>query len=331
MAQLTQMTLISVEELESRLGVRKFPAYIAACELVFQQKILRAADEILSRPGVRAIFVSGPTASGKTTFSDRLARMLTKRGRPTRVLSLDDYYRTVSVHRDAQGRPDYETIDMLDTEAMVADFSALFAGRSVRLPFFDFVRRRRVMHPDKVIRLAADHLIIIEGLHGLSEHIIGHLPLPQVFGVFIMPWCTLLDGRQLLGSRDLRMLRRISRDVLHRGSTALSTIDYWPMIDQTEAHFFPPYLARADLYINSSLAYEFCIVPPLAAAKIEASLRQYRLGVLPGSIYLEDGQSYADLTAAVAEAELLLDNCSRLPTADLSMVPPDSILQEFIR
>ncbi|MDW7657080.1 MAG: hypothetical protein SCM11_07890 [Bacillota bacterium] len=330
MAQLTQMTLISIEDLESQLGVRKFPAFVAACEADFQHKIMRTADRIMSQTDIRAIFVSGPTASGKTTFSDRLARVLTKCGRPTRVLSLDDYYMTVTVHHDALGRPDYETIDMLDTDAMVMDFNALFAGQAVHLPTFDFVRRHRVMRPEKKIRLAADDLIIIEGLHGLSELIIGHLPPSQVFGVFIMPWCTLLDGRQLLGSRDLRMLRRISRDVMHRGSTALSTIDYWPMIDHTEAHFFPPYLARADEYVNSSLAYEFCIIPPLAAARIEQSLRQYLQGSLPGSIYLQDGQSYADLPAAVAEAEELLAACSRLPAADLSIVPPESILQEFI-
>lgn len=331
MAQLTQMSLVSIEYLEGQLGVRKFPAFVSACETAFQQKIKLTAEQILGRQGVRAIFVSGPTASGKTTFSDRLARILTQRGRPTRVLSLDDYYMTVTVRHDAQGRPDYETIDMLDTDAMVADFNDLFAGQSVQLPTFDFVRRCRVMRPEKMIRLAADDLIVIEGLHGLSERIIGHLPPSQVFGVFIMPWCTLLDGRQLLGSRDIRMLRRISRDVLHRGSTALSTIDYWPMIDHTEAHFFPPYLARADAYINSSLAYEFCIIPPLATARIKQSLQQHRQGILPGSIYLQDGLSYADLSAAVAEAEELLAACSRLPAADLSIVPPDSILQEFIR
>jgi uridine kinase len=331
MAQLTQMSLISIEYLESQLGVRKFPAFVEACEAAFQQKIILTAERILSRQDIRAIFVSGPTASGKTTFSDRLAQLLTRRSRPTRVLSLDDYYTTVTVHHDAQGRPDYETIDMLDTDAMVTDFNTLFSGQPVQLPTFDFVRRCRVIRPEKMIHLAADDLVVIEGLHGLSERIIGHLPPAQVFGVFIMPWCTLLDGRQLLGSRDLRMLRRISRDVMHRGSTALSTIDYWPMIDHTEAHFFPPYLARADEYINSSLAYEFCIIPHLATARIEQSLRLYRQGTLPGSIYLQDGLSYADLSAAVAEAEELLSACSRLPEADLSIVPPESILQEFIR
>jgi len=331
MAQLTQMFIITIEELEEQLGASKFPRFIRQCEGAFQLKIERACQQILARHEVQAIFVSGPTASGKTTFSDRLARALTGAGRPTRVLSLDDYYHTTTVHRDTQGRPDYETIDMLDIKAMIDDFTGLFGGETVRLPTFDFVRRQRVFEPHKVFRLSEQDLVVIEGLHGLSDQIIGHLPERHVFGIFIMPWCTFLDGRQLLGSKDMRMLRRISRDVLHRGSTALSTIDYWPMIDHTEEHFFPPYLARADLYINSCLPYEFCIVPPLAAARIKESLERFDQGTLPPSVYMQSERGYADLPQAVSEARELLAACARLPQADLSLVPPQSILQEFIR
>lgn len=330
MAELTSMILISVEDLEEKLGVRDFPKYVNQCEQVFQDRIAQIADRIIHQPEVRAIFVSGPTASGKTTFSDRLARCLHRAGHPTRILSLDDYYSTRTINFDEHGRPDFETIDMLDTENLVRDLSALFKGQTVQLPTFDFVLRRRMIRPDKRIRLAKEDLIVIEGLHGLSDLVFSHLPREQVFGVFIMPWGTLLDSRQLIGSRNLRVLRRIARDVMHRGSTALSTIDYWPMIDRTEQHFFPPYLARADEYINSCLPYEFCIVPPIAARFIEESLRRYEKGCLPQSIYMQGDRHYADLDATVDEARELLDACARLPSADRAIVPPQSILQEFI-
>jgi hypothetical protein len=173
--------------------------------------------------------------------------------------------------------------------------------------------------------------MLVEGLHGLSDLIAGQLPREQCLGVFIMPWCTLLDGRQLLGSRDLRILRRISRDVLHRGSTALSTLDYWPMIDRTEQQFFPQYLQRADEYVNSCLTYEFCVVAPLAAAQMAHSLEQYEMGRLPGSIYRQNQQGYADLPTAVAEARHLLQACELIPSADRTIVPALSILNEFIR
>lgn len=330
MAELTRMTMISIGELEHNLGVQKLPQFVMACELGFQQQIARIADRIISRADIQAVFVSGPTASGKTTFADRLTRLLTAAGRPTRQISLDDYYKVSAVAYDQQGRPDYESINMLDTDRIVGDFAALLAGKTVQLPTFDFVRRRQIDLPEKRLYLKSGDLILVEGLHGLSDLVAGQLPRRQIYGIFIMPWCTLLDGRQLLGSRDLRILRRISRDVLHRGSTALSTLDYWPMIDHTEQQFFPAYLARADVYVNSCLAYEFCVVPPLAAAQIANSLEQYEIGRLPGSIYLENRLGYADLPAAVAEARVLLRACDRIPSMDNKIVPDQSIIREFI-
>ncbi|MEA4890873.1 MAG: hypothetical protein VB070_15560 [Clostridiaceae bacterium] len=330
MAELTKMIRVSIGELEDQLGVQKWPLYARACEQVFQDRIGRIAGRIAAEPEIRAVFVSGPTASGKTTFADRLAQALYSAGRRTRLISLDDYYKTGDILFDSQGRPDYESIDTLETDHMVSDFAALLAGRTVQLPTFDFVQRRQIVLPEKKIVLDDGDLILVEGLHGLSGLVAGHLPRRQILGIFIMPWCTLLDGRQLLGSRDLRILRRISRDVLHRGSTALSTLDYWPMIDQTEQQFFPPYLARADEYVNSCLPYEFCVVAPLAAAQIRASLEQYELGWLPGSIYRNNQQGYADLPSAVEEARDLLKACRRIPVADTGIVPEQSILREFI-
>ena len=331
LAQLLNMNIISIGELESQLGVSKWPRYIASCEAAFQNRIGQIADRILADSRIRAVFVSGPTASGKTTFSGHLARLLSDNGRPTRVLSLDDYYHTLIDRFDEKGRPDFESINTLDTALMAADFSSLLAGGSVQLPSFDFVTRARFCEPAKRITLQENDIFLAEGLHGLSDQVAGQLRREQYLGVFIMPWCTLLDGRQLLGSRDLRILRRISRDVLHRGSTALSTLDYWPMIDRTEQVFFPQYLARADEYVNSCLAYEFSVIAPLAARQIEESLEKYETGQLPGSIYRRGHQGYADLPAAVAEARGLLNACERIPSADRSVVPATSILNEFIQ
>ena len=90
MAELTQMKIVSVEELENQLGVNKWPHYVKSCEEMFQKRISEIAMCILRLNEVKAVFVSGPTASGKTTFSDRLAKVLTSRGRRTRIISLDD-------------------------------------------------------------------------------------------------------------------------------------------------------------------------------------------------------------------------------------------------
>lgn len=329
MAELKQMIIISIEELENQLGVSKLPRFVSSCEAAFQARIRQIADLVLTQQ-IRAVFVSGPTASGKTTFTGSLSRLLAENGRPARLISLDDYYNISAGTYDDKGRPDFESIDILDTQQMVEDFTGLMAGRTVQLPAFDFIERKRLFYPENLVSLQPNELLLVEGLHGLSSKIAGQLPRESYLGVFIMPWCTLLSDRQLLGSRDLRILRRISRDVLHRGSTALATMDYWPMIDRTEQQFFPAYLARADEYVNSCLAYEFGVIAPLAAAQLALSLDQYENGTLPGSRYRVGQIGYADLPVAVAEARSLVRNCSRIPATDRSIVPPGSILNEFI-
>lgn len=330
MAQLNKMTILSIEDLEEALGVSKFKQYVALCEANFERQLIDVVKTASENLEIKAIFVSGPTSSGKTTFSRRLAHAVSDSGRQASVVSLDDYYNVKSIRYDAWGRPDFESLDTLDVELMASQFTDLLAGRSVSLPVFDFVKRSRSFPPDRQLILKDKDLLIVEGLHGLHESISGRLPKSAWLGVFIMPWCSLLDGRQLLGSRDLRMLRRISRDVVHRGSTALSTIDYWPMIDSTEQEFFPTYLKRADVYINSCLSYEFCVIAPKAYQQIQISLQQYEDDTLPGSIYLNGRGGYADLDSALAEARLLAEACRHIPMIDHLEIPAESILCEFV-
>lgn len=330
MAQLTGLKVITVEALEEELGVLRLPRFVQACEQDFLDRVAAVADTIASRYEIDAVFISGPTSSGKTTFSARLTGHLAERGRIAHVISLDDYYRIDAIRYDPCGRPDFESIDTLETDLLAENLQSLLSGEATLIPIFDFKSRRRILDPQRMLKLSGDDILLVEGLHGLSGQIIGQLPPERVYGVYLMPWCSLLDGRQLLGSRALRMMRRISRDVLHRGSTALSTIDYWPMLDRTEEVFFPPYLARADVYINTCLPYEFCVIPPLASKQIELSLEQYANGSLPGSIYLAERAGYADLETALAEARSLVAASARIPSAGVGIVPEQSILREFI-
>ena len=145
-----------------------------------------------------------------------------------------------------------------------------------------------------------------------------------------MPYGSLVGDRQLLDMRDMRILRRICRDVLHRSASAIETLDYWPMIDHSEETCFQQYLADADEYVNSAMPYEFCVVDPIAAGHLATSLNDVEEGRVQGS-WFRGRMSFADLPGALSEARRLIAAISHVPRAEPCFVPDSSILIEFIR
>lgn len=329
MAVLPKMTIVTIEDLEDSMGEKKLLLHAAAQEKAFTERIDEVAC-LARNETVRAVLISGPTASGKTTTSHRLQEQLTAYGRNPVVLSLDDYYRTLAVQYDDEGRPDFESLNTIDIDLIRQDILALINGDSALPPTFDFRNRSRCFEPERRIHLEDNGILLVEGLHALSGEIIDSLPQGRFVSVFVMPYGSLHIDRHLLDSRDIRILRRVARDVSHRGSTALATIDYWPMLDRTEQVIFPPYLARADIMINTTLPYEFLVVAPVAARYIRQSLAQFDKGRLPGSFYHKDGIGYADLPRAIREASRLEAATRLIPAVSPIIVPKTSILHEFI-
>ncbi len=328
-AVLPKMTIVTIDDLENAMGEKKLLRYAALHEQAFTDRIATVADQA-KNPSIRAVLVSGPSASGKTTTTHRLHDLLTEAGRKPLVLSLDDYYLTKAIQYDASGRPDFESLNTLDVDRMSRDIAALVNGGSALPPTFDFKTRQRVFENHRRIHLEDEGILLVEGLHALSCEVVDHLPSGRYLSVYVMPYGALHHDRQLLDSRDIRILRRVARDVSHRGSTALATIDYWPMMDRTEKEIFPPYLARADFMIDTTLPYEFLVVAPVAARYIRQSLEQNVMGNLPGSIYIKDASGYADLSTALKEARRLEQATRLIPHVSPIVVPPSSILHEFI-
>jgi len=334
MAVLENKITLSLEDLEEELGSSKLPRFIRDTEDAFLRKTAEVAEYIADQPCIRAIFVSGPTSSGKTTFTDRLVTSLTAMGKTAYRLSLDDYYSIDQLQFDADGRPDYESLGTIDTTLASENITRLLRGETVTMPSFDF--HRRVREPEEFLskaRLENGGLLIVEGLHGLSPAISGMIPRELWVGIFIMPWGEIVADRRLIGSQQVRLLRRIVRDTRHRGAHALATIDYWPMITASEINYFPEYLAAADFYVNTMLTYECMVIAPLALAEIKSSLELYGQNTLDPSVFLtytEPRKPFADIGKALAAASQLVHDLARIPPAPSSIVPPHSILNEFL-
>ena len=334
MAELCDRLDITVEELEERLGAKKLSEFITESEELFLSRIDSIVDEVIKDGRKKAIFISGPTSSGKTTFTMRLSQGLNRRGKKASFLSLDDYYKMADLTFDEDGRPDFETIEALDIDRIVRDVNGIIAGEKVIPPIFDFnIRRPMEGDESRAIKLPDDGILVVEGLHGLSPRISGGVDSSLCTKVFIMPFGGVYRDAKVLDKAEIRMLRRIVRDNRHRASHALATIDYWPMIRRTEQDYYETYLKMADYHVNSFLAYEPLVIAPMATSDIQAALKMAEEGTLPPNVFMErsnTGKPFADLDYAIEKAGKLLKHISEIPPINPSWVPEASILNEFI-
>ena len=332
MAELRDRLDITVEELEESLGANKLPRFIESSEKLFVDRIDTIINDILSDPRKRAICVSGPTSSGKTTFTMRLSSGLNRHGKKAFFLSLDDYYTVRDLTFDRDGRPDFETIEALDIERAASDIKRILNQEAVTPPHFNFMTRQVEEGTDTIL-LPEDGVLVVEGLHGLSSRITGGIDDALIAKVFIMPYGNVYADSKLMDSNEIRLLRRIVRDNRHRSAHALSTIDYWPMIERSEEDYYTDYLTRADYHVNSFLAYESLIIAPMALADIRAAQKQALDGMIAPNIFMDrsnTGKPFADLNKALARAGKLVEHLEKIPVVDPKLVPEVSILNEFI-
>lgn len=334
MAELRDKIDITVEELEESLGAKKLPEFIKECEKGFIDRIDSIVEDICNDPTKRAVFVSGPTSSGKTTFTMRLSACFDRHGRKAQFLSLDDYYTNKELTFDRDGRPDFETIDALDVDQARQDVEDIVAGKTVIPPLFDFKIRKQVERdPSEAINIGDDGILVVEGLHGLSSKINGGVPSHMAVKVFIMPYGNVFCDTKLMDMGEIRLLRRIVRDNRHRGAHAISTVDYWPMIEKSEEAYYSEYLTAADVHVNSFLPYESLIIAPLALEDIKKALKMAENGNLEPNVFMErsnKNKPFADLSTALNRCSKLIKHLEKIPVVNPDHVPSESILNEFI-
>ena len=318
----------------AKVGEELFNEFIKKSEELFVERTKLAIDEACNNPEIKAVFISGPTSSGKTTFTKHLADGLTRSGRPAAFLSLDDYYKLCDLTFDRDGRPDFETIDTLDLERANDDIKNILEGKTVCPPVFNFMTRQsEERDPKDAITLPENGVLVVEGLHGLNSRVSGNIPDASCIKIFIMPYGNVYCDTKLMDSNEIRLLRRIVRDYRHRDAHALSTIDYWPMIEKSEEAYYSDYLTSATYHINSFLAYESLVIAPLALHDLKEALDQVKNNTIKPSVFMQKSntnKSFADLSKALNRARKLVEHLEKIPKCDPSRVPQDSILLEFI-
>jgi uridine kinase len=283
---------------------------ILVSEALHEQHIAAIARQIADRSaGARLVLISGPSSSGKTTFSRRLAVQLLSQGLSPFALELDHYFlghdRTP---KDASGQFDFETIHALDLAQLGDHLGRLLSGAEVQLPRFNFQAGRQ--EPGDTVRLQPGQLIILEGIHGLNPQLISAELAAQSFKVYASALTQLnLDRHNRISTTDTRLIRRIVRDARERGYSATQTIARWESVRRGEKRHIFPHQENADAMFNSALAYELSVLRPLA----EPLLRQVEHG-----------------TPEWIEARRLLSFIEWFLPVEADAVPDNSILREFV-
>jgi uridine kinase len=283
---------------------------VLVSEALHEHHVATIARQIADRrDGARLVLISGPSSSGKTTFSRRLAVQLLALGLSPFALELDHYFvERENTPLDANGRHDFETIDALRLEQLAEHLRGLLAGEEVQLPRFNFQLGRQ--EPGAVVRLRPGQIILLEGIHGLNPRLIPAALAPQSFKVYASALTQLnLDRHNRVSTTDTRLIRRIVRDARDRGYNAADTIGRWESVRRGEKLHIFPHQENADVMFNSALVYELSALRPL----VEPLLRQVPHG-----------------TAEHVEAMRLLSLLQWFAPIDSTWVPENSILREFV-
>jgi uridine kinase len=299
-----------VSDLNEKIENGEYVKLVQLSEALQASKIVEAANRICEA-GSRMVLIAGPSSSGKTTFAKRLCIQLMVLGKKALYMGTDDYF----IDRDKMkpgpdGKLDFEGIDALDIELFNRNMAELLSGKEADLPTFDFLTGKKEFGRRKT-KITENHIIVIEGIHGLNEDLTRDIPREQKFKIYISPLTQLnIDEHNRIATTDERLLRRMVRDSMSRGHDAKSTIDEWPSVRAGEDRNIFPFSGEADMLFNSYHDYEIAVLKKYA----EPLLRQIKRS-----------------EPEYAEAHRMLQFLSYFRSIDDdSVISCDSILREFI-
>lgn len=235
---------------------------IKVSEALHEKKVASIADMISQRSQkVRIVLISGPSSSGKTTFSKRLSIQLMVSGLKPVVLSLDNYFvDRDATPRDEKGDWDFEHLHALDLNLFNQNLKQLLAGDEVDLPMFNFEDGKRSFRGEK-LKLSDDTILIMEGIHALNPELIPEIPAETTFKIYVSALTTIsIDNHNWIPTADTRLLRRIIRDYRFRNYSARETIARWPSVRRGEEKWIFPFQENADVMFNSALLFELAVL-----------------------------------------------------------------------
>ncbi|MCR4859583.1 MAG: nucleoside kinase [Bacteroidales bacterium] len=304
----------TLDKVNETLDAGKAIELINLCEARQERQYAQAADQIFwKRNRCRIVMMSGPSSSGKTSSSLRIAQQARVLGLKPKVLELDNYFvARDETPIDENGERDYEALGAMDVAFLNEQLNDLLAGKEVEIPKFDFKAGHRVFNGDRM-QLEDGDMLFMEGIHALNPDLTPDIPRDRIFNIYISALSALPGGEKDHGSTtDKRLLRRIVRDNRTRGISPEDNILRWPSVRRGEVRNIFPFEENANVVFNSSTLYDI----PL--------LKYYAEPLLCG---------ISESSPAHAKAQSLLSflqHVRALRPSEIAAIPPTSIMREFI-
>ena len=311
--------LHTYERLNTRIARGGFPEIVRETDRAYDEDITTASEIVRERrDSVKIVIIAGPSSSGKTTTTIKLSHLLKKMELSLVPLTVDNYFFDLELHpKDEFGDYDFETPQALDLDLINEHLARLVAGEEVMTPFYDFKTSKR--HDAQTsMQVGPNDVILIDSLHGLFPPMTQSVDDEQKFKLYIEPLLQMKgpDGEYVRWT-DLRLMRRMERDAVHRAYDRQQTLEHWHYVRASEMRHIVPYINTTDYIVNSGLPYELPIMRALLGDYFEGWAEQYKDDPLREDAFVR-AERVRNLLRAIT------------PVEDDSAIPPGSLLREFI-
>ena len=308
----------TVTKLNQRIRSGEFSEIVRESEEAYEVDIQSVSALIQERKDVvKLVIIAGPSSSGKTTTTQKIAHNLGNQGLQFVELNLDNYYYDLELHpKDEFGDYDFETPQSLDVELINRHLHQLLAGEEILMPYYDFKTGKN--HPDQTpMKLAEGDIILIDSLYGLYPPLTDGIADNKI-NLYIEPLMQVKDDAGKYARwTDLRLMRRMLRDATHRAYNYEQTLTHWHYVRSGEMKNIIPYSSSADFVINSAMPYEL----PLYKSKLFESfvewVEKYKDDPLRQDAFMRASRVHSLLETVISES-------------DDSTVPKNSVIREFI-
>ena len=247
-----------VERINKLLGANP-QKVIVDTESNYRGQLFRLADDIEERGNVQVVLLAGPSCAGKTTSAKLLKEVLEKKGKHVITVSMDDFFiNRADTPFLPNGQRDYENPHTVNAKQIEECFTKLWTGQPTGFPVFDF--KEGINMPNQKTLTKQDNTIVIfEGLHALNPYIYEHLGTTNYYRVYIGSMSGFRYQDDIIDVVDLRLIRRIIRDIDTRGYSVADTLKSWDTVCDGENKYINPYREEVDYFIDTTHMYELSV------------------------------------------------------------------------